>query len=140
MTDPLLKTKYFQIFRKRNACGKQDLFLFHWQVLPVCGRCRCGRCNGQWPGGYGQGGIPMAPQFMPQPPPQQGPRPISIATAAGIEPTVPAAPAASLQASGYDWEADPKHVQILLEELGLTECKPVGLPMAKSSESHDEME
>ena len=40
-----------EIFLKRKAVGKQDLFLFHWQVLPVCGRCRCGRCNGQWPGG-----------------------------------------------------------------------------------------
>ena len=43
-------------------------------------------------------------------------------------------------ANGYDWEADPKHVKILLEELGLTDCKPVGFPMAKSSDSHDATE
>ena len=39
-------------------------------------------------------------------------------------------------ANVYDWEADPKHVQVLLEDLGLTDCKLVDLPMAKSSDSH----
>ena len=42
--------------------------------------------------------------------------------------------------SGYEWEADPKHVQILLEELGMTDCKAVDLPMAKSSDVHDAAE
>ena len=50
-----------EIFLKRKAGGKQDLFLFHWQVLPVCGRCRCGRCNGRWHGGDCQLIVRFAP-------------------------------------------------------------------------------
>ena len=38
---------------------------------------------------------------------------------------------------GLSWEADRKHVSILLEEHGMVECKPVDLPLTKGdSESH----
>ena len=34
-------------------------------------------------------------------------------------------------ADGYTWEADEKHVKILLEEHGMQECKPLNLPMSR---------
>ena len=43
-------------------------------------------------------------------------------------------------ANGYDWEADPKLGQIYLEEIGLTDCKLVDFPVAKSSDDHDATE
>ena len=36
-----------------------------------------------------------------------------------------------MESDGYSWESDPKHLRILLDEHGMTDCKALDLPTVK---------
>ena len=42
------------------------------------------------------------------------------------------------EADGFTWEADTKHVRILLEESGMEDCKSLSLPLAREDEQLDD--